>query len=98
METNLDDQMIFMQYSIDKRDYEFTNMKSDKNKIDSDFTKINSDINNINTMLTQITNKKYYYLPVKMNPPKAQYHETVVLNNKKAPTLEGGNYMKIDGM
>ena len=31
MKTNLDDQMIFMQYSIDKRDYEFTNIKSDIN-------------------------------------------------------------------
>ena len=33
-----------------------------------------------------------------MDPPKSQDPTTMVPANKKAPPLEGGNYMKIGGM
>ena len=33
-----------------------------------------------------------------MDPPNAQDTETVILTNNKAPTLEGGNSIKIGGM
>ena len=38
------------------------------------------------------------YSPDHMDSPKAWYPTNTILDNKKAPTLEGGYYKKIGGM
>ena len=38
------------------------------------------------------------YSPDQKNSPKSQDTTTVVPNNRRAPPLNGGNYMKIGGM
>ena len=68
------------------------------NKRDSDFTEMKSDITNIKKILTHMIAQKHNYLPGNMESPKAHDTDTVVTTKNKDPPFEGGNYMKIGGM
>ena len=57
-----------------------------------------SDITKIKTMFKHMIHQKNNSAPGKMDSLKAQYPDTVVPTNKKAPQLEGGYSMKIDRM
>ena len=68
------------------------------NKRDSEFTKMKSDITNIKKFFTQMMAQKQYYSPGKMDSLKAQDPSTMVPTNKKYQPLEVGHSKKIGGM
>ena len=60
------DQVLIMQDLTDKRYSDFTNMKSDLNKIDYEFTKMEYYINDIKITLSQMMGQKQISSPGKI--------------------------------
>ena len=60
--------------------------------------KHDSDLDKINTILKHVLVQNQHFLPDKMDSPRAHNPATVVLANKKAPSLEGGQSTKFGGM
>ena len=79
----------------------------DSNKQDTDdkmrkkyyeFIKIKSEVTKIMTIIKEMMFQNHHSSSDKMQSPKAQYNNTVVPSNRKAPPSESGHHMKNYGM
>ena len=95
MNNKLENQVLILQASNYKLASEFTKMNSDTKKRDYEFTYMRHDMNKIKTMITNMMSQKHNYSPYNMDKLKAQDPSTAVSSNKNIPPLEGGNYTKL---
>ena len=87
MEKNIDDHFLIIQYLIGDNKQYTDDLKNTLKKYDSGFTKIK-------TVLKQLMVQNQNFSPDKVDSPKVQDPDTLVLANKRSPPLEGVYSMK----
>ena len=94
-DNKLVDQILVMPASIYTNKQDTDKIKQYCDDLKKKLSKHDFDFSQIKTLLNKVLGQNKTSSPENIYSTKSQDHTTEVPSNKKAPPLEGGNYMKI---
>ena len=98
MDNKLDDQLLFMKFSVDTNNQVTDKPKQDNNELKKKLNKHDFDFSEIKTLLNKFLVQNQTSLPGKIDSPNSQYPTTAVPDNNNSPPLEVGQSTKMGVM